>query len=125
MKEVKSYLEYKQSVFNPEFANMLNKLGFKNDDEFYSQAFTPELIEKYFEGWVADEFPIFGNSKALYIRYNKGEHQVRIEGDNHSMLYENNIDEKAKRWYFPSTLDRFICHCQDAGIKLYWKEVKG
>ena len=122
MREVLSYLEYNVNMpYKVSEVQFYNKLmeGFENSTEFYSQPFSPELIEKYFEG---------GSKNTIYASgYNMNNQKIIIFHPNIKQSFSIQDCKKSygMEFYYPSTLDRFICHCQDAGIKLYWKEVKG
>jgi hypothetical protein len=125
MKEVKSYLELSQLARNafcrhPSLTEKERKylawfqefIGGEDKDmmAFYSQKFTPELITKYFEGWE------YNNDTNIY--HAESNELISLDYFNKTYIY------RGRHWYPPTTLDRFICHCQDAGIKLYFKEVK-
>jgi hypothetical protein len=75
---------------------------------FYSQPFKPELIE-LFEGWRDEGAGIYTLNKS-YVDV---------------CALSCTLKAKSKLPYTlipPSTLDRFIGHCEEAGIELEWKE---
>jgi hypothetical protein len=111
-----------QDIYPNEWNPDSDKSYIHNAIEFYSQPFSPKLIEKLFEGWED-----IGNGNLIY------------QFEDSDLIYDNlrglNVPDFVLRGKFkgkdlyrfqackPSTLDRFICHCQDAGIELKWKEV--
>jgi hypothetical protein len=111
MKEVKSYLERVKGIFDnqDEYGNEITK-EIEQEYFFYSQSFKPELITKYFEGW--DKLKGYYSTDNIDIFFYNRNFMIHNE--------ETKIDDFL---LFPRTLDRFICHCQDAGITLYSKEV--
>ena len=85
-------------------------LGFKQlmSEEYYnlvSQPFTPDLITKYFEGWM-DE------GEGHYTDMNN---VIDIDNE-YGIIYNENA------WLpIPKTLDAFIFYCQESGIELFFK----
>jgi hypothetical protein len=140
MIEVLSYLELSQLARNafcrhPSLTEKERKylawfqefIGGEDKDmmAFYSQKFTPELIERYFEGLERDT-----NIEGTLIDcfYSK-----EMYDDNHQLYYisfydnaeyycaKTNLKESCVITLFPRTLDDFINDCQRAGITLYFK----
>jgi ethanolamine utilization microcompartment shell protein EutS len=94
--------------------------------QFTSQPFKPELITELFEGWELiggiytssvqlDKINYKDKVYLLQFYWNSWQINYRAKGEKYITQCKDN--------YLPKTLDRFICHCQDAGIELQFKEV--
>lgn len=97
-------------------------------EEFYSQPFKPEMITELFKGWLECPDLYVSDLQEIpeghhvpfkwYIDFDSGIYIFKIFEYRDGDLVEDYL----KIHKIPSTLDRFICHCQDAGIELTWKE---
>ena len=122
--EVLSYLElnikfskmgYSESeVYCMDLSEYL-ELGEQTFEDFYAQKFTPELIEKYFEG--------FKRTNDIYIDRIITIQNEYIFCDEYyfiNWIKQENISQRILG--FPRKLDEFITDCQRAGIKLKWRK---
>ena len=97
-------------IYDAWLRNILSKNHTNLTDwaHFLNQKFEPEMIEEYFEGF--DEF----------YYYDSNEYQIRF---NYGVMYIDFVKTNTIYDYpIPSTLDRFISDCQEAGIELKLKE---
>ena len=114
--KVLSFLEMmKKTLADKDIDFLYLKETLTRDIEFYSQPFKPELISKYFEGWnvISSSF-IYGGYYS-----NNGVYVLSFINDIFSVeIIKSNDTDLISECIMPRTLDRFICHCQDAGIEL-------
>jgi hypothetical protein len=74
---------------------------------YVSQPFTPEMVERFGFKMADDEW-----------NYHKDEkYFIQFSDDYKITIYNFNFFQET-----PAILDKFIMHCQDAGIELEWKE---
>jgi hypothetical protein len=88
--------------------------------DFTKQPFTPELITKYFKGWRTE---LVDKPSGYYKHYHDEYHLIDTDILNDKIWLDSPITGTIYYMRLPKTLDRFICHCQDADIELEWKEV--
>ena len=109
--KVLSYLELMTIDSDELFHKIVSLIGDTYNmhiDNFYSQPFTPELIERYFEG-----FQFVGLDCWDIVEYRFQFKKKRY------MIYIGS--ETTITNAFPHTLDDFINDCQRAGIELVWR----
>jgi len=89
---------------------------------FYSQLFKPELITELFEGWR--------KTKGIdAFIHDKGDDRITLNFFINKFqncwtcqkLSGTTLNDTINFPFAPKTLDRFIYHCQDAGIELIWR----
>jgi len=79
-------------------------------NEFITQDFTPDMIEKYFEGW---------DIKANWTFYSKDYDILVVIDDVQLSIEVGTLDFVFPK---PLTLSDFITFCKSAGIELRWKD---
>lgn len=85
---------------------------------FLNQPFTPDLIEKYFEGWEFDiKFKIYQCNSYLIELNELNNHIELFTLQDKATFYSVNM-----RSAIPRTLDEFITLCQLAGVELNLKD---
>ena len=117
--KMKEYIKHVPTFKDRNFGDVL--CAIQDVSEFYSQSFTSELIERYFEGWTLVEgYPIIHDEDGdLIFDDLRG-----LKTSDFVIRGRYKCKDFRFQAHKPCTLDRFICHCQDAGITLYFKEVK-
>lgn len=100
----------KASKYHPQYdCDLVNREKGKIKDNgvhFYSQPFTPELIEKYFEGWECEREIQDGGVLVLFY-FIDGLCTTFVNGNEESYCLETNAYLKHQATY-PMTLDNFI-----------------
>jgi hypothetical protein len=88
---------------------------------FYTQTFTPDLIEKLFKGWEncgKDEDLLFENEiDGKYIVIPND-----ISGDTQFGFIDGEEYMPTGDFIYPQTLQQFISDCDRANIELVWAE---
>lgn len=79
--------------------------------ELFRQPFSPDMIEKYFEGWkkLSDNY---------YKKFNRNTYSWNYEVAENNVHYLNAMQLNPK----PKTLSDFIDCCDNLDIKLIWKK---
>lgn len=91
---------------------------------FLNQKFEPEMIEKYLEGFAQTTYSSFTGCPNNII-YGKYEFSFAPEFYFRRLVKKEEEGDclwSQESFRFPSTLDRFISDCQEAGIELKLKE---
>lgn len=86
---------------------------------FYTQPFTPNMIEELFEGW--EEIKYEGNDDSFY-GYKDG--HIIIGEKLMSFYYKDHSEAYIIRKEFIKTLSDFISACNNSDITLIFKEQK-
>ncbi len=120
--KVLNYLQNNVNGFNPDFVNMIVKLGFTSDYLFYSQPFKPEMITELFEGWGFQHIHTIGGIKISGKRYRNLGYEIEVTFYD-AQYYDiaQGVDDITD-FIYPRTLDDFINDCARAGIELEWKK---
>jgi hypothetical protein len=132
--EVKSFEEWMKQWFISDWLK---------GNAFYTQPFDPEMIEKYFEGWVISEtykgcsvenvnYSAFNYSNVVEIEPIEGHKRFRgyvihfTDYESGELFYSCSYHPGDDSPHTvmnvkPKTLQHFISDCERAGIKLQWR----